>query len=166
MGKLELIKSKIFSFESIKKQTAMWRFQGKQIVFTNGCFDIMHLGHIEYLASAADLGRILIIGVNTDASVTKLKGSHRPINDEVSRSLTLASLSFVNAVVLFDEDTPFELIKIIQPDLLVKGNDYQTKEIVGRDIVEARGGKVVTIPLTEGYSTSLIEEKILRSHKK
>ena len=166
MGKLELIKSKIFSFESIKKQTAMWRFQGKQIVFTNGCFDLMHLGHIEYLASAADLGRILIIGVNTDASVTKLKGPHRPINDELSRSVTLASLSFVNGVVLFDEETPYELIKIIQPDILVKGDDYQVKEIVGRDIVEARGGKVVTIPLTEGYSTSLIEEKILRSHKK
>ena len=166
MTKLDLIRSKILTWDDIRKHSAMWHFQGKKIVFTNGCFDLLHLGHIEYLSTAADLGKILVVGLNSDHSVSRLKGPSRPITDEYSRSMALASLLFVNAVVIFDEDTPYELIKVVRPDILVKGNDYQIKEIVGHDIVEANGGSVVTINLTEGYSTSKIEEKIIHLHKK
>lgn len=166
MTKLEIIQSKIHTFESIARVRAVWQFKGHKVVFTNGCFDLMHLGHIDYLSKAADLGDALVIGLNTDDSVRRIKGHHRPITDEHSRAMVLAALRFVHAVVLFDEDTPYDLIKIVQPDVLVKGADYQVKEIVGRDIVEARGGSVVTIPLSEGYSTSAIEEKIARLHKK
>jgi rfaE bifunctional protein nucleotidyltransferase chain/domain len=134
----------------------MWRFQGRKIVFTNGCFDILHKGHIEYLSKARDLGDILIIGLNTDASVSRLKGAGRPVQDESSRALVLASLRFVEAVVFFDEDTPYNLIDLLKPDVLVKGGDYAEETIVGADIVRANGGEVVTIPLTEGYSTSKI----------
>ena len=166
MTKLDLIRSKILTWDDIRKRSVMWHFQDKKIVFTNGCFDLLHLGHIEYLSAAADLGKILVIGLNSDHSVSRLKGPFRPITDEHSRSMVLASLLFVNAVVIFDEDTPYELIKVVRPDILVKGNDYQIKEIVGHDIVEANGGSVVTINLTEGYSTSKIEEKIIHLHKK
>jgi D-glycero-beta-D-manno-heptose 1-phosphate adenylyltransferase len=164
MEKLEFIKSKIYSWESIKKQCAVWRFKEKKIVFTNGCFDLLHLGHIEYLAAASDLGGALVVGLNSDLSVRSIKGAHRPITDEHSRAMVLASLYFVNAVVLFDEETPYELIKIVLPDILVKGNDYKVKEIVGHDIVEANGGEIITIELTKGYSTSKIEERIVRLH--
>jgi rfaE bifunctional protein nucleotidyltransferase chain/domain len=135
------------------------------VVFTNGCFDILHLGHIEYLAKAAMLGNILVIGINSDSSVQKIKGKSRPINDERSRSMVLASLEFVTNVVLFDEETPYELIKTIQPDILVKGKDYTVEQIVGHDIVLAKGGKVETIELTPGYSTTAIEQKILNLNK-
>jgi rfaE bifunctional protein nucleotidyltransferase chain/domain len=134
----------------------MWRFQGRKIVFTNGCFDILHKGHVEYLSKARDLGDILIIGLNTDASVSRLKGSGRPVQDQSSRALVLASLRFVEAVVLFDEDTPYNLINALKPDVLVKGGDYTEENIVGADVVKANGGEVVSIPLTEGYSTSRI----------
>ena len=166
MVKLDLINSKIYSWESIRKRCAFWQFKDKKIVFTNGCFDLIHLGHIEYLSTAADLGNVLIVGLNSDDSIRRIKGNHRPITDEHSRAMVLASFSFVNAVVLFNEDTPSELIKLIRPDILVKGDDYKIKEIVGHEIVEANGGKVVTIQLTEGYSTSKIEERIFRLHKK
>jgi rfaE bifunctional protein nucleotidyltransferase chain/domain len=136
-----------------------------KVIFTNGCFDILHLGHIEYLAKAANLGDVLVIGINSDLSVHRIKGDSRPINDEHSRSMVIASLKFVTAVVLFDEETPYELIKTIQPDILVKGRDYKIKEIVGHDIVLARGGKVKTIELTPGYSTTEIEQKILKLHQ-
>lgn len=139
---------------------AYWRFRDYKVVFTNGCFDLIHLGHIDYLAKAADLGDILVIGLNTDASTRRLKGPTRPINDEHARALVLASMSFVTTVVLFDEDTPYNLIKAIQPDILVKGADYKPEEIVGYDIVTAKGGKVVTIDYLPGYSTSLIEKRI------
>ena len=129
-------------------------------VFVSGCFDILHLGHIDYLSKAADLGDILIIGLNTDDSVKRLKGPHRPINDEYSRALLLASLQFVHAVVLFDEDTPYDLIKCIQPNILVKGKDYKPEEIAGYDIIQQNQGEVITIDLVEGYSTSIIENKI------
>ncbi|MBP6872732.1 MAG: D-glycero-beta-D-manno-heptose 1-phosphate adenylyltransferase [Bacteroidales bacterium] len=154
MNTLENTRRKITERADLSKLIALWRFQSQTIVFTNGCFDILHRGHIEYLSAAADLGNILIIGLNTDASVKRLKGEGRPVQDEQSRALALASLRFVTAVVLFDEDTPYELIKSVQPDVLVKGGDYTEDTIVGADIVRARGGKVVTIPLTEGYSTS------------
>jgi rfaE bifunctional protein nucleotidyltransferase chain/domain len=133
---------------------SVWRLKEKKVVFTNGCFDILHLGHVEYLAKARDLGGILIVGLNTDDSVRRLKGAHRPVNDEDARAMVLAALSFVDAIVLFDEDTPAELISQILPDLLVKGKDYDGKTIVGADVVKAHGGEVVTIELTKGYSTT------------
>ena len=162
MKKLEFISSKILDREQLRRACAVWKFKDMKVVFTNGCFDILHLGHIEYLAKAANLGDVLVIGLNTDLSVHRIKSESRPINDEHSRSMVLASLDFVTAVVLFDEETPYELIKTIQPDILVKGRDYKIKEIVGHDIVLARGGKVKTIELTPGYSTSGIEQKILK----
>lgn len=165
MQTLELIRSKIYDVERLKKQIFIWNFQSKKIVFTNGCFDILHLGHIDYLSKAADEGNALIIGVNTDKSVSKLKGANRPINNEEQRTIILASLHFVDAVILFDEETPYELIKLVQPDVLIKGADYKPEEIVGYDIVTSKGGRVITIPFLEGYSTSMIEEKILKSEK-
>lgn len=137
-----------------------WRFKEEKIVFTNGCFDIVHKGHIEYLAQAASLGTKMIIGLNTDASVKRLKGESRPVNDQQARALLLAALIFVDQVVLFDEDTPYELIKYTQPDILVKGSDYKPESIVGYDIVKNKGGKIVTIDLTAGYSTTSILNKL------
>ena len=160
MTKPEAIQRKILKQPELDRLLAYWRFTDQKIVFTNGCFDIIHLGHIDYLAKAAGLGSKLIIGLNTDASTRRLKGSHRPINDEHARAMILASLSFVDAVVLFDEDTPYELIKTVQPDILVKGADYRAEDIVGYDIVTAKGGKVETLEYLPGYSTSLIEKRI------
>ena len=165
MKKLVFLSSKILDREQLRRACALWNFKEMKVVFTNGCFDILHLGHIEYLAKAANLGDVLVIGMNSDHSVHRIKGDNRPINDEHSRSMVIASLEFVTAVVLFDEETPYELIKIIQPDILVKGRDYKIKEIVGHDIVLAKGGKVKTIELTPGYSTTGIEQKILNLHK-
>ena len=160
MNNLEIIKAKIFNRERLENQLAVWRFKDQKIVFTNGCFDLLHLGHIDYLSKAKDHGNVLIVGVNTDASVRRLKGENRPVTDETSRSVIMASLQFVNAVVLFDEDTPYELIKLVQPDVLVKGSDYQPEDIVGYDIVKAKGGEIVTIDFLEGYATTGIIEKI------
>lgn len=154
------IRSKIFDLEAIKKQVYIWKFFGKKIVFTNGCFDIIHLGHIDYLSNARALGNALIIGLNTDYSVKRIKGSSRPITDEHSRAMILASMQFVDAVVLFDDDTPYELIREIKPDILVKGNDYKNLDIVGADIVRQNGGTVTTLDYLEGYSTSNIIERI------
>jgi rfaE bifunctional protein nucleotidyltransferase chain/domain len=165
MTTLNKIKSKILDADALKKQLAVWRFQSKKIVFTNGCFDLLHLGHIDYLSKAADEGDILVVGVNTDASTSKLKGPHRPINNETQRSMILASLSFVDVVILFNEDTPHELIQIVQPDVLIKGADYAIKDIVGADIVQAKGGIVKTIEFLAGYSTTLTEEKIRKAKK-
>lgn len=139
---------------------AVWNDGGEKIVFTNGVFDLLHRGHVDYLAKARDLGDRLIIGVNTDASVSELKGPHRPIQDEYSRMLILASFEFVDAVILFGDQTPYELIKMVQPDILVKGSDYKAEHIVGYDIVMAKGGFVKTIDFIPGFSTSLIEKKI------
>ena len=154
MERLSLIKSKIYSWDHLQRQLAIWRFKDKKLVFSNGCFDVLHLGHIEYLAKARDLGHILIVGLNSDDSVRRIKGAHRPVNNQEARAVTLCALSFVDAVVVFDQNTPIDLIKLIQPDVLVKGKDYDGKEIVGADVVKARGGEVVTIELTKGYSTS------------
>ena len=134
----------------------------KKIVFTNGCFDILHVGHKRYLEQASSLGDVFVIGVNSDASVRRLKGPERPVNPEQDRMEILSALGFVDYVVLFDEDTPYELIKIVQPDILVKGGDYKPEEVVGKDIVEARGGKLVLIPFVEGKSTTNIIKKINR----
>lgn len=137
-----------------------WQKENKQVVFTNGCFDIVHLGHIDYLEKAAALGDILVVGLNTDASVSGLKGPSRPIIAESSRARLIAALGFVDAVVLFDEPTPLGLIRALGPQVLVKGDDYQQSNIIGADDVIAKGGKVMTIPLVKGYSTSSIVEKI------
>jgi rfaE bifunctional protein nucleotidyltransferase chain/domain len=144
----------------LQKALTAWHLNHNKIVFTNGCFDLIHRGHIDYLSKSADLGDVLIIGLNSDKSVTKIKGQNRPIIDEYSRALLLASFSFITAVVLFDEDTPYNLISEIQPDVLVKGADYRVDEIVGHDIVLSKGGKVVTIDYLPGFSTSAIEQKI------
>lgn len=160
MSTLNLVKSKIYSLDDIQTLLYITRYEKKKIVFTNGCFDILHLGHIEYLSKARDLGDILIVGMNTDNSPYWLtKGPNRPINNQIIRSTILSSLLFVDAVVFFSEETPLELIKFIKPDILVKGKDYKAEEIVGYDIVKSYGGEIKTIELTEGYSTTNIIEK-------
>lgn len=160
MDKLNIIQSKIIDIHHIEPHLAYWNLKNKKIVFTNGCFDILHRGHVEYLAQAANYGDILVIGLNTDSSVRRIKGESRPVQDEYARAIILASLSFVSAVILFDDDTPYNLIKQIQPDILIKGSDYNIKDIVGYDIVTAKGGEVVTIDFIDGYSTTSIIEKL------
>jgi len=146
--------------ESLKSYLAYWRFKEQRIVFTNGCFDVLHAGHVQYLAKAKSEGDVLVLGLNTDASVRRLKGESRPVNPQDARAMILTALSFVDAVVLFDEDTPYELIKYIQPDVLVKGEDYKPVDIVGYDIVKAKGGEVKTISFLEGFSTTATIEKM------
>lgn len=141
----------------------LWKEQEEKIVFTNGCFDIIHRGHVDYLARAASLGSKLTIGLNTDSSIRRIKGNSRPITDEYSRAFVLAAFAFVDAVILFDEDTPYNLIQYIQPDILVKGSDYKEEDIVGADIVKAKGGKIITMDFVPGFSTSAIIEKIKNS---
>ncbi|MEE4198483.1 MAG: D-glycero-beta-D-manno-heptose 1-phosphate adenylyltransferase [Bacteroidales bacterium] len=162
MDKLQVIQSKIIAIDQLEQALAYWNFKNQKIVFTNGCFDILHRGHIEYLAQAANFGDVLIIGLNTDASVKRLKGHARPVQDQYARAMVLASLHFVSAVVYFDEDTPYELIQKIQPDVLIKGSDYKAEDIVGYDIVKQKGGKVKTIDFIPGYSTTSIIEKLKR----
>lgn len=154
------IKSKIMMKEEVSGLMDVWKYMGLKTVFTNGCFDIIHYGHIDYLARAASLGGKLVIGLNTDASVSKLKGPNRPVQDEKSRALILAALQFVDAVILFDEETPKELISFLIPDILVKGSDYSIDQIVGADVVLNNGGRVETMDFVPGYSTSKIIEKI------
>jgi len=163
MKQFETIQSKILTADNLQKSLAYWRFKSMKIVFTNGCFDILHAGHIEYLAKAASEGDVMILGLNSNNSVRKLKGNHRPINDENARALIMASLNFISAVVLFDEETPYNLIKTVQPDILIKGSDYKPEEIVGYDILKAKGGEVKTIDLVPGFSTTAIEQKIFKS---
>lgn len=155
------LSEKFYTKESLKNLLDTWNAENKQIVFTNGCFDILHRGHVEYLCHARDLGDKLILGLNTDASVKRLgKSPERPINSEQTRATILAALECVDAIVLFDEDTPLELITFVQPDVLVKGNDYKAEDIVGYDIVTAKGGKVITIQLVDGFSTTKLIEKM------
>ena len=137
-----------------------WKNNGLIIVFTTGCFDILHPGHLDYLEKSRDLGDKLVIGLNTDRSVKQLKGPGRPINNESTRARMLAALAFVDAVIAFDEETPLELIRLVKPDILIKGNDYSIENIVGSDFVMEIGGKVETIKLLEGYSTTALIEKI------
>ncbi len=163
-GRLTHIRQKICTLEQLLERTQMWRAQGERIVFTNGCFDLLHYGHICYLAQARDLGDRLVVGLNSSASVRRLKGPMRPINDEATRTHALAALEVVDAVVLFDEDTPLRLIEALQPDVLVKGGDWKPDQIVGASLVLARGGQVLSLPFVEGYSTTRIEQQI-RSQK-
>lgn len=153
-------KTKIVSALQAAKMVQQWQQNNEKVVFTNGCFDIVHRGHVEYLAAAANKGQRLVLGLNTDASVSRIKGPTRPIVDEQSRAIVLAAFMFIDLVVLFDEDTPYELIKTVQPDVLVKGADYKVENIVGYDIVMQRGGSVETITFVEGFSSTGIIEKL------
>ncbi|MCT4591517.1 MAG: D-glycero-beta-D-manno-heptose 1-phosphate adenylyltransferase [Carboxylicivirga sp.] len=163
MTQLDQINHKIKSREAAVETVKQWEADNETIVFTNGCFDIVHRGHIDYLSKAKDKGSKLILGLNTDASVQRLKGPQRPVVDEQSRAILMGALQFIDLVVLFDEDTPYELIKALQPDVLVKGSDYNAEDIVGYDILMAKGGKVETIDFVEGFSTTSIVEKIKTS---
>ncbi len=137
---------------------------GGKVVFTNGCFDIIHPGHVDYLERARSMGACLVVGLNSDASVRRLKGALRPVNDQQSRARVLAALACVDFVIVFDEDTPLELIKKVRPDVLVKGGDWSVERIVGRDVVETAGGTVCSIPLLDGYSTTGIVDRIVAMH--
>lgn len=152
---------KIVDLETAKKLVTDWKLAGKKVVFTNGCFDIVHLGHIDYLEKAKGKGDKMVLGLNTDASVRRLKGEKRPLVNEYARSRMMAALEFVDAVILFDEQTPLKLIETLMPDILVKGNDYAVENIVGAKEVMANGGKVETVEIIEGYSTTEIINKIL-----
>lgn len=160
----EAIHQKIKSPEQAAILIQNWQQKGEKVVFTNGCFDILHKGHIDYLAAAASLGQRMIIGLNTDESVRSLKGEGRPVNNNNARALMLAALHFTDIIAFFSESTPYELIKTVQPDILVKGSDYVATDIVGYDIVTNRGGEVLTVELTEGYSTTKLIERIKSSY--
>lgn len=161
MDYLSLAESKIVkNKEELSNILNQWRFKSEKLVFTNGCFDIVHRGHVEYLSKAASLGTKLIIGLNTDASVRRLKGENRPVNDEYARALLLSSFIFVEKVVYFEEDTPLELIKYIQPDILVKGSDYKPENIVGYDVIKNKGGEIITIDFVNGFSSTSILNKL------
>jgi rfaE bifunctional protein nucleotidyltransferase chain/domain len=160
MKAVQAIPDKIFILQTIQLQLNRWRLLGKKIVFTNGVFDILHEGHIASLSEAASYGNILIVGVNADASVKHLKGESRPVNAAQSRALLLASLLMTDAVIIFEEDTPINLITTILPDVLVKGGDYTLEQIVGAKEVIANGGEVKIVPIVEGFSTTGIIEKM------
>ena len=163
MSQFNTLKNKIFSLENLKTQVEKWKATGEKVVFTNGCFDIVHQGHIEVLARTADLGTKLIIGLNSDSSIQKLKGKNRPIIQQQSRAILLASFSFVDALVLFSEDTPINLISTLLPDVLAKGGDYKIKTIVGHEIVQKNGGEVILVPFVDGFSSTTIIDKIKNS---
>jgi len=160
MSHLNKINSKIFSLDDLKNQVNAWKQAGEEVVFTNGCFDIIHRGHIEVLAQTADLGDRLIIGLNSDSSIQKLKGEDRPIIDEQARAILLSALSFVDAVILFPEETPINLISTLLPDVLAKGGDYEIETIVGHEIIQNNGGKVILVPFVDGFSSTTIIDKI------
>ena len=160
MKALQVIKGKIIDREAFGPLRNRWELKDEKVVFTNGCFDILHQGHVDYLSKASDLGTKLVVGVNTEDSVRRLgKDVNRPIQDQYSRALLLAALHFVDAVIFFDEDTPLELIKIVNPNTLVKGSDYKIHQIVGYEFVKEIGGEVLTIDFLDGYSTTRIIEK-------
>jgi len=157
---MELSSTKIKSLAEATQQVQHWKAAGEKVVFTNGCFDIMHLGHVDYLEKARGLGDRLVLGLNTDDSVSRFKGPSRPIQDQHSRARILAALQFIDLVVFFNEDTPLNLISALVPDVLVKGSDYLAENIVGADVVKNMGGLVKTIDFVPGYSTTRIVEKI------
>ena len=163
ISQLELIERKIVRTEDysrLKYFRSYLKYKKQQLVFTNGCFDLIHRGHIDYLSKARDLGDVMVVGLNTDASVRRLKGDTRPIKDEWTRAMLLGSFRFVDLVVLFDEDTPLQLIKTIEPNILVKGSDYEKKDIVGADYVESIGGRIERLNFLEGFSSTGIIKKI------
>ena len=151
---------KIVSPADAARQVQLWQQAGEKVVFTNGCFDILHRGHVEYLEKSALLGQKMVLGLNTEASVSRLKGPVRPVTEQEARAVVMAALACVSLVVLFDEDTPLSLITLLKPDILTKGDDYTIENIVGSDFVLAQGGSVQTVRLTDGYSTTRTIEKI------
>lgn len=162
---INTISQKIQSLEQATILVNSWKDRGESIVFTNGCFDLLHYGHIQYLADARELGDRLVVGLNASESVSRLKGPHRPINDERTRAHILAALSMVDLVVVFAEETPIELVRALMPDFLVKGGDWKPEQIVGSDVVLAAGGEVRSLPFAEGYSTTNLEQKIIENHR-
>jgi len=160
---MERSEDKIKSLQQAKKKVAEWKGKGQKVVFTNGCFDILHLGHIDYLEKARNLGDKLIIGLNSDDSAGRFKGPARPVQDEHSRARILAALQFTDMIVLFSENTPLALISELLPDVLVKGSDYLAENIVGAEVVKKHGGEVKTVEFVPGYSTSRIIEKIRKT---
>ncbi|MDH5475537.1 MAG: D-glycero-beta-D-manno-heptose 1-phosphate adenylyltransferase [Cyclobacteriaceae bacterium] len=152
--------TKIYSQEELGNQVKIWKKEGLKVVFSNGCFDILHLGHIDYLEKARSRGDKLVIGLNDDASVKRIKGSDRPINNEFARARMLAAMTFIDGVTLFSEDTPLELIEKLLPSILIKGSDYLAENIVGANVVMKNGGSVETIDLVNGFSTTDIINKI------
>lgn len=161
MSYQEIISGRLCSRETLFARSAAWKLKGDKVVFTNGVFDLLHLGHVDYLCKARDCGNRLIVAVNSDASVKQLnKGQNRPIQDQHSRAFILASLHMVDAVVIFDEDTPASLIEYLLPDVLVKGADYKVEQIAGHEVVLKHGGEVKLIELLPGISTTAIEKKI------
>lgn len=160
MSSIAHIQAKIQDWSQARHSVESWKAKGETVVFTNGCFDILHYGHVFYLAQARDLGRRLVIGLNSTDSVRRLKGPQRPINDQATRQLLLAALECVDAVVVFEEDTPLALIEYLMPDILVKGGDWTPDQIVGAPAVLANGGQVLSLPYIAGYSTTAIEQKI------
>ena len=160
MNQPQVIQSKIYTSKEIVFQVNRWKLLSKTVAFTNGCYDILHPGHISSLSDAAREADYLIVGLNSDASAKRLKGEGRPVMDEKSRALMLASLIMVDAVVMFDEDTPLELIELVRPDVLIKGGDYTMEQIVGAKEVMNMGGRVIINPIVKGFSTSGIIDKI------
>lgn len=161
MTPLQRSRQKLFpDWQSLSDTVQRWKSQGMRIVFTNGCFDILHPGHIDYLSKAAGLGDKLIIGLNADVSVSRLKGKHRPIQDAAARATILSALEFIDAVTVFEQDNPAELISFLSPDILVKGADYTIDQIAGARSVMEKGGSVVLLPYLKGFSTSAIEKRI------
>ena len=160
MSQWNKLQSKVYNTKTLELQISEWRKKKHKLVFTNGCFDLLHLGHVDYLAKARDLGDKLIIGLNTDSSVSRIKGPLRPVKDQESRATILAAMQFVDAVIFFDQETPIDLITWVQPDVLVKGGDYTLEGIVGHEIVLEKGGEVKTIPFVEGYSSSKLIDNI------
>lgn len=154
---------KIVGREPLAARCAEARSAGRRVVFTNGCFDLLHVGHVRYLAAARDAGDLLVVGLNDDASVRRLKGPSRPLVAETARAEVIAALAAVDYVTLFGEDTPYALIAAVQPDVLVKGADWAADQVVGRDVVEARGGRVILIPVVEGFSTTSLVERLRKS---
>ena len=163
MLNLEYINSKLYSLSELKIRSDKWKSTGEKIVFTNGCFDILHQGHIEMLARTADLGTKLIVAINSDISIKKIKGENRPIMKQKSRAILLASLTFVDAVVLFSEETPINLISTLNPNILAKGGDYEISTIVGHKIIKENGGQVTLVPFLDGFSSTTIIDKIKNS---
>lgn len=162
---INTISQKIQSLEQATILVNSWKDRGESIVFTNGCFDLLHYGHVQYLADARELGDRLVVGLNASESVSRLKGPHRPINDERTRAHILAALSMVDLVVVFAEETPIELVRALMPDFLVKGGDWKPEQIVGSDVVLSAGGEVRSLPFAEGYSTTNLEQKIIENHR-
>jgi D-glycero-beta-D-manno-heptose 1-phosphate adenylyltransferase len=162
---METTTTKIVSLAEARAKVKQWQAQGFKVVFTNGCFDIIHLGHVDYLEKARNLGDKLVLGLNTDDSVSRFKGPDRPLQHQHSRARVLAAFQFIDLVVLFNEDTPLNLISELLPDILVKGSDYLTENIVGADVVKRNGGVVKTIDFVSGYSTTRIVEKIKKTKK-